>query len=124
MQRQLFLHHYFPALYFAVLCFCGVFDYVTSSLRPRTRIQIGAAILILVIWSYNYFSPLTYAKPWTRGKCERAKWLKSWDFSWWVSDALLILVQLSRAHFVAEVAVTTSTRILQVTRGIACLSPV
>ncbi|ORX40287.1 putative Dolichyl-phosphate-mannose--protein mannosyltransferase 2 [Kockovaella imperatae] len=81
MQRQLFLHHYLPALYFAVLLLCTVFDYITSRLRPRTRVQIAAVLLILVIWSYNHFSPLTYARPWTRGKCERAKWLKTWDFS-------------------------------------------
>ena len=82
MQRQLFLHHYLPALYFAVLLLCTVFDYLTSRLRPRTRVQIAAVLLILVIWSYGHLSPLTYARPWTKGKCERAKWLKTWDFSW------------------------------------------
>lgn len=82
MSRQLFLHHYLPALWFSVLLFCTAFDYLTSTLRPRTRVQIGAFFLILVIWSYAYFSPLSYAKPWTRGKCEKAKWLKTWDFSW------------------------------------------
>ncbi|ORY27894.1 Dolichyl-phosphate-mannose-protein mannosyltransferase-domain-containing protein [Naematelia encephala] len=81
MQRQLFLHHYLPALYFAVLCFCAVFDFVTSTLRPRTRVQVAAVVLVLVVWSYNYYSPLTYASEWTKGKCEQAKWLKSWDFS-------------------------------------------
>ncbi|KAK4685410.1 hypothetical protein P7C73_g4741, partial [Tremellales sp. Uapishka_1] len=81
MQRQLFLHHYFPALYFAILCFCSVFDFITSPLRPRTRLQIGAIVLVLAIWAYSYFSPLAYATPWTKGKCERAKWMKTWDFS-------------------------------------------
>ena len=84
MQRQLFLHHYLPALYFAVLLFCSTFDFLTSTLRPRTRLQISAVILVLAIWSYAFFSPLTYAEPWTKGKCERAKWLKTWDFSWCV----------------------------------------
>lgn len=82
MQRQLFLHHYLPALYFAVLCFCAVFDFMTSWLRPRTRIQVAAIVLVLTVWSWTYFSPLTYAQPWTRSKCEKAKWLRTWDFSW------------------------------------------
>ncbi|EKC98887.1 hypothetical protein A1Q2_06858 [Trichosporon asahii var. asahii CBS 8904] len=81
MQRQLFLHHYLPALWFAILLFCTVFDYATSRIRPRARLQIAVAIIIVAIWSYNYFSPLAYANPWTRPKCEQAKWLKSWDFS-------------------------------------------
>ncbi|OCF73163.1 dolichyl-phosphate-mannose-protein mannosyltransferase [Kwoniella mangroviensis CBS 8886] len=81
MQRQLFLHHYLPALYFAVLLFCTVFDYITSAIRPRTRIQVAAVIMVLAVWSWNHWSPLAYAGPWTKGKCETGKWLKTWDFS-------------------------------------------
>ena len=82
MQRQLFLHHYLPSLWFAVLTFCAVFDFATSRLRPRTRIQIASVVLILVVWTWSHYSSLTYAGDWTRGKCEKAKWLRSWDFSW------------------------------------------
>lgn len=81
MQRQLFLHHYLPSLYFSVLCFCAVFDYVTSSVRPRVKLQAAAVVLVLAIWAFAYFSPLTYAGHWTKGRCEKAKWLKTWDFS-------------------------------------------
>jgi len=82
MQRQLFLHHYFPALYFAILLFCAVFDLVTAPLRPRMRFQIGAVFVILAIWTYLHFSPLVYGSPWTKSKCESSKWVKTWDFAW------------------------------------------
>lgn len=81
MSRQLFLHHYFPALWFAILLSCGTFDLMTSSLRPRIRLYIAACLLILAIWSYSHFSPLAYGTPWTKSKCENAKWLRTWDFS-------------------------------------------
>ncbi|OCF40188.1 dolichyl-phosphate-mannose-protein mannosyltransferase [Kwoniella heveanensis CBS 569] len=81
MQRQLFLHHYLPALYFAVLLFCTVFDYLTSSIRPRTRVQVAAVLLVVAIWSWSHWSPLAYAGEWTKGKCEKGKWLRTWDFS-------------------------------------------
>ncbi|KAI5117016.1 hypothetical protein M0805_001615 [Coniferiporia weirii] len=81
MARQLFLHHYFPALWFSILMCCGVFDLITSSLRPRVRLYIAAGLLSLAIWSFTYFSPLAYGGPWTRGQCERARWLKTWDFA-------------------------------------------
>jgi len=81
MRRQLFLHHYFPALYFAILLSCGLFDLSTSMLRPRTRLQIVAVLVILAIWNYQHLSPLVYGSPWTRSKCRNAKWLKTWDFS-------------------------------------------
>ena len=81
MSRQLFLHHYLPALYFAVLLLCSVFDLLTSALRPRVRLYIAAALLALALWSFAYFAPLAYAGPWTRQQCEKARWLKTWDFA-------------------------------------------
>jgi dolichyl-phosphate-mannose-protein mannosyltransferase len=84
MGRQLFLHHYLPALYFGVLLLSSVFDLLTSSLRPRVRLQIAGVLIILAVWNFAYFSPLAYGNQWTRGKCNSAKWLKTWDFSWYV----------------------------------------
>ena len=81
MARQLFLHHYFPALWYSILLGCGVFDLVTSSLRPRVRLYIASGLLVVAIWSFSYFSPIAYGGPWTRSQCERARWLKTWDFS-------------------------------------------
>jgi C-terminal four TMM region of protein-O-mannosyltransferase len=82
MGRQLFLHHYFPALYFAILLLCSVFDFLTSTLRPRIRLQIAAILIIIAIWNFTYLSPLAYGNPWTKDKCNSARWLKTWDFSW------------------------------------------
>jgi len=82
MARQLFLHHYFPALYFAILLFCSFFDLMTGALRPKIRLQIGAVLMIIAIWNFWYLSPLAYGNQWTMDKCTRAKWLKTWDFSW------------------------------------------
>ncbi|KAF8189749.1 mannosyltransferase 1 [Pholiota molesta] len=81
MGRQLFLHHYFPALYFAILLLCSIFDLLTSTLRPRVRLQIAAVLIVLAIWNFQHLSPLAYGSPWTRTKCQNAKWLKTWDFS-------------------------------------------
>ncbi|KAF8632407.1 hypothetical protein AX17_004848 [Amanita inopinata Kibby_2008] len=81
MGRQLFLHHYFPALYFAILLLCVVFDLLTSTLRPRVRLQIAAVLIIIAVWHYQYFAPLAYGSPWTKTKCENARWLKTWDFA-------------------------------------------
>ncbi|KAG1740311.1 glycosyltransferase family 39 protein [Suillus lakei] len=81
MGRQLFLHHYFPALYFAILLNCAVFDLATSTLRPKIRLQIAAVLMIIAIVTYSKFSSLTYGDPWTKQKCTNAQWVKTWDFS-------------------------------------------
>jgi dolichyl-phosphate-mannose-protein mannosyltransferase len=86
MSRQLFLHHYLPALYFAILLLCAVFDFLTSTLRPRWRLQIVAVLIIFAIWNFSIFSPLVYGNTWTKGECEKARWLRTWDFNWYASD--------------------------------------
>lgn len=82
MGRQLFLHHYFPALYFAILLNCAVFDLATSTLRPKIRLQIAAVLMIIAVFTYSKFSPLTYGNPWTKKRCMNAQWVKTWDFAW------------------------------------------
>ena len=94
MGRQLFLHHYFPALYFAILLSCVIFDLITSTLRPRIRLQVAAVLIILAIWNFQHLSPLAYGNPWTKSKCIQATWLKTWDFSWSVFFLFLLVVSM------------------------------
>jgi len=68
-------------LYFAILLSCAIFDLITSTLRPRVRLQIAAVLIILAIWNFQHLSPLAYGNPWTKSKCKQAKWVKTWDFS-------------------------------------------
>lgn len=84
MSRQLFLHHYFPALYFAILLSCAVFDFATSTLKPKIRLQIAAVLAIIAVWNFSKFSPLAYGNPWTKTQCKNARWVKTWDFAWCV----------------------------------------
>ncbi|TFK66647.1 glycosyltransferase family 39 protein [Pluteus cervinus] len=81
MGRQLFLHHYFPALYFAILLSCVFFDFLTSNLRTRVRLQFGVVLMLIAIWHFNRFSSLAYGSPWTKKDCTSARWVKTWDFS-------------------------------------------
>jgi hypothetical protein len=100
MSRQLFLHHYLPALYFAILLLCAVFDFLTSTLRPRWRLQIAAVLIILAIWNFSIFSPLVYGNTWTKGECEKARWLRTWDFSWYAFGDVYTVMLSSLTCFV------------------------
>ncbi|CDZ98262.1 glycosyltransferase family 39 protein [Phaffia rhodozyma] len=81
MQRQLFLHHYLPALWFSILLLCVLFDMATSKIRPKSRLAIALVIVIITLVGFRRYSPLSYGSPWTKTKCETGKWRKSWDFS-------------------------------------------
>ena len=88
MQRQLFLHHYFPALYFAILALSQVYDFATNRfggvLGVRDAPSIGQTGIVLYlaasIAAFTIFAPLSYGNPWTQATCQSVKLFESWDF--------------------------------------------
>lgn len=87
MQRQLFLHHYFPALYFAIMALCQVYDFGTNRIRNiglRERPIIGrsgvALFLAASIVAFTLYAPLSYGNPWTQSACNKVKLFDTWDF--------------------------------------------
>ncbi|RDW63878.1 hypothetical protein BP5796_10380 [Coleophoma crateriformis] len=87
MQRQLFLHHYFPALYFAVIALVQTYDYVTAripgiGLRERPLFgKLGAVVFLsLSVVAFGLYSPLAYGNPWTQAACNKVKLFESWDW--------------------------------------------
>lgn len=87
MKRQLFLHHYFPALYFAIIALSQVFDYVTArvsiaGIRDRPVINRVATVsfFALSVAAFVLFQPLAYGNAWTKAECQRVKLFTSWDF--------------------------------------------
>lgn len=87
MARQLFLHHYLPALYFAIMALCQIFDFganriATFGLRERPEIS-GAFIALFLafcIGTFTMYAPLTYGNAWTQDSCKAVKLFDKWDF--------------------------------------------
>lgn len=87
MQRQLFLHHYFPALYFAVMAFCQVYDFVTArfaipGIRENPIINKAGVVALLALSGvvFALLSPLAYGNAWTKSECNRVKLFDTWDW--------------------------------------------
>lgn len=87
MARQLFLHHYFPALWFAIMAMCQIFDFVANRVEPlgiKSKPFIGKILVALFvglsIFSFVQFAPLVYGEPWTQQACKNVKLVSSWDF--------------------------------------------
>lgn len=89
MERQLFLHHYFPALYIAIIALCQIFDYAFFraqaygySLKSRPIIGQTAITLFLAasIAIFTLFAPIAYGNQWTKSECSRLKIFKTWDW--------------------------------------------
>ncbi len=90
MNRQLFLHHYLPALYFAVLLMAIMMDALLSAATSlprlsraagdRIRLALLAAFVLTTVVVFFKFAPLAYATKMTKSQCMRLKWLPRWDF--------------------------------------------
>ncbi|RMY93100.1 hypothetical protein D0864_05775 [Hortaea werneckii] len=89
MQRQLFLHHYFPALYFAIITFSQIFDFFTArisigtfTLKNRPTIGRLAAVVFLgaSIVVFGLYAPLAYGNMWTKSECNTVKLFPTWDW--------------------------------------------
>ncbi|CAO3651604.1 unnamed protein product [Mucor fragilis] len=79
--RQLFLHHYMPALYMAVLLMGVFFEMLTRKASAKIRWALVAMITVAVIYVYRIFLPITYGEPWSTRKCLEATWRPTWDMS-------------------------------------------
>ena len=87
MQRQLFLHHYLPALYFAIMTLSQIYDFGfnrIAGLGIRERSIIGRSVMALIlavsIVSFTLYAPLSYGNPWTQDSCKRVKMFDTWDW--------------------------------------------
>ncbi|KAF9909488.1 hypothetical protein EC991_008470 [Linnemannia zychae] len=80
MDRQLFLHHYLPALYFAILLFSVTFDLLCRFIPNRVRLIAMVLITAIAVYSFRVRAPLTYGSEWTRSECEASKVLTTWDY--------------------------------------------
>lgn len=80
MGRQLFLHHYLPALYFAILLLSVTFDLGLRFMPSRARILTVILFASAAIYVFRMMSPLTYGFEWTRSQCEATKMQTTWDF--------------------------------------------
>ncbi|KAG0305352.1 hypothetical protein BGZ98_004259 [Dissophora globulifera] len=80
MGRQLFLHHYLPALYFAILLFSVTFDLGCRFIPKRFRLVLAVLVVSVAIFVFRTRAPLTYGSEWTRPECEASKMLTSWDY--------------------------------------------
>lgn len=80
MGRQLFLHHYLPALYFAILLLCVTFDLGCRFIPNRYRFAALVVVSLTAIYVFNTRSSLVYGSKWTRSQCESSKLLSTWDY--------------------------------------------
>lgn len=76
-DRQLFLHHYLPALYMLIMM---VVYFVEYQLSKR---KLGYVVMVMILGAaamcWYTMVPITYGIGWSRLECVGARWYSSWD---------------------------------------------
>lgn len=85
MERQLFLHHYLPALYFSILCLGMVIEagrrWVNSTGQRVFWVRlILLSVAVLTIVGYCLYAPFTYGLAISKDWCEALKIRRGYDW--------------------------------------------
>jgi dolichyl-phosphate-mannose-protein mannosyltransferase len=81
MGRVMYVHHYFPALYFAVFGIPVIFDAFTVKFNPNTKLILCAVLTLTYLAMFYYFSELTFGMDFPSKQIYHKKWVSSWNFA-------------------------------------------
>lgn len=81
MGRVTYVHHYYPALFFAIIAFVFCVDWTTRVLPKPVRIGTYAALYTITIGLFCYFSPIVYGMSGPNQQYVYMRWFKNWRMS-------------------------------------------
>lgn len=81
MGRVMYLHHYFPALYFSILLVPFLFDHFTVNSTRRWRRFVFSVFMLAVVMNFVYFSPFAYGMEGPIAAYRGRHWLKWWNLT-------------------------------------------
>lgn len=79
MGRVMYLHHYFPALYFSILLVPFLFDHFTTHSTLRWRLFVFGTFMVMVIANFIYFAPFAYGMDGPIQAYRGRHWRKCWN---------------------------------------------
>jgi dolichyl-phosphate-mannose-protein mannosyltransferase len=79
MARVTYLHHYFPALYFAIIACSFALEHVSLFLPRITRMPLFIGASLAVCGVFVYFAPLSLGFDGPASQYANRRWLDSWN---------------------------------------------
>jgi dolichyl-phosphate-mannose-protein mannosyltransferase len=79
MGRVLYLHHYLPALYISTLAIPFIIDHFTRRATVATQRIIYTTVVIIVVCTFAYFSPLTFGYNKPSEDMRGRSWFRKWQ---------------------------------------------
>lgn len=78
MARVTYVHHYYPALYFAILTAGFCMDWATRGLRKQFQWAIFAVLYVTVIALFWLFRAICFGMVGSSSQWKHLKWFSSW----------------------------------------------
>jgi len=83
MGRVLYLHHYFPTIYFGIFVIGFMVDHISFYFKKAPMIHniIVCTVGTIVVLSFFFFSKLTYGFTGPASQVQNREWLSSWHMA-------------------------------------------
>ena len=81
MSRVTYVHHYYPALYFAILSFGFLTDWLLRNRIKQVQIVMYGMFYTLIVGLYIFFIPICWGMTGSNKQYSRMKWFDSWRVS-------------------------------------------
>lgn len=80
MSRVTYVHHYLPALYFALIILTYTVEATLNKIhKNKLRVTTFALLIAATVACFLYFSPISFGMVGPASKYKHLKWLKTWD---------------------------------------------
>ncbi|KAJ5105146.1 hypothetical protein NUU61_002493 [Penicillium alfredii] len=81
MARVTYVHHYYPALYYAILTFGFCVDWASRKISPRVAAAVHIVLYAIVIGLFIHFRAIVFGMEGSNQQWSHLKWLSSWRIS-------------------------------------------
>jgi len=78
VERVLFLYHYLFALIISFVIFCFVAESLTDKLSEKKLFLMFCPLILIILFGFVFFAPLSYGLPLTDGQFEDRQWSGLW----------------------------------------------
>ncbi|KAL2202206.1 dolichyl-phosphate-mannose-protein mannosyltransferase [Sarocladium strictum] len=78
MARVTYVHHYYPALYFAILSFGFLTDWLLRNRIKEVQIVMYGLFYTVIVGLYIFFIPICWGMTGNNKQYSRMKWFESW----------------------------------------------
>ncbi|OOF96214.1 glycosyltransferase family 39 protein [Aspergillus carbonarius ITEM 5010] len=78
MARVTYVHHYYPALYYAILTFGFCIDWFTQGMNKKLRWVVYASLYCIIIAMFVYFRAIVFGIEGSSQQWSHLNWLSGW----------------------------------------------